>query len=60
MAEEKLMTLREQYKDRNLLEELSWGRRANFQGYMTREEANFINWLCDASYSMIKKLSEVK
>lgn len=56
-GDDKLEYLREKYKDRNLLEELGWGAYNIRSGYLNKSDADFLNWLCNAAYREIKKLT---
>lgn len=56
MNNERLEELREEYKNRKLLEELAWGTYADHSGYTRKNNAEFLNWLCDAAYREIKRL----
>jgi len=48
-----------EYKHRNLLEELAWGVYANHSGYTTKQNGEFLNWLCLMAYKTIKgKIAE--
>lgn len=55
-GDDKLEYLREKYKDRNLLEELGWGAYCIHSGYLSKADADFLNWLCNAAYREIKGL----
>ena len=55
MNNERLEKLREIYKHRKLLEELNWGRYANHNRYYNKLDAEFMNWLCDKAYHVIKE-----
>lgn len=52
--DEKLVELTKQYADRDLLEELSWEAYANHNKYLSKPQAEFINWLCYAAYKELK------
>lgn len=54
MNDTRLSELREKYKDRDLMEELSWAIYGNHSGYVTKKDGEFINWLCDRAYREIK------
>ena len=56
MNDDKLLELKEKYKNRNLMEELSWGAYYNHQGYTYKLQAEFLNWLCYTAYKRIKEL----
>ena len=56
MNNDKLIELEEKYKNRNLMEELSWGAYYNHQGYTYKLQAEFLNWLCYTAYKRIKEL----
>lgn len=55
MNDERLAELKEKYKDRNLLEELVWGIYANHSGYTSKQNGEFLNWLCLMAYSTLKE-----
>lgn len=55
MTDERLAELQEKYKDRNLLEELAWGAYANHSGYTSKQNGEFLNWLCMAAYTALKE-----
>lgn len=55
MNDERLAELKEKYKDRNLLEELAWGVYANHGGYTSKQNGEFLNWLCLMAYKKIKE-----
>lgn len=55
MNDERLAELKEKYKDRNLLEELAWGVYANHSGYTSKQNGEFLNWLCLMAYKKIKE-----
>lgn len=52
-TEEQLL---EKYKDRNLMEELSWAANYTRKGYMTAEYEDYYSWLALAAYKRIKAL----
>lgn len=54
MNTERLAELKEKYKDRNLLEELYWGIYADHSGYTSKQNGEFLNWLCLMAYTKIK------
>ena len=54
MNDERLAELKEKYKDRNLLEELAWGIYANHSGYTSKQNGEFLNWLCMMAYKALK------
>jgi len=54
MDDIRLSELREVYKDRNLMEELEWGKYAYHGGYRSEQTGQFINWLCDAAHRALK------
>ena len=54
MNEKRLSELREKYKDRELLKELSWGVYHDHSGYTSKADGEFLSWLCDAAYIAIK------
>ena len=54
MNDARLAELREKYKNRSLLEELGWGTYANHSGYTSKQNGEFLNWLCNAAYRAIK------
>lgn len=59
MNNERLEELREKYKKRNLLEELHWGMYADHSGYTSKQNGEFLNWLCDMAYRELKKNQKV-
>ena len=58
MNDTRLAELREIYKDRDILEELSWAIYGDHSGYVTKKDGEFINWLCDRAYGEIKASKE--
>ena len=46
--------LRRQYRNRNLLEELSYESIHIRRGYLSQQDADFLRWLCDAAYREIR------
>ncbi len=54
MNDERLAELQEKYKDRNLLEELAWGAYADHSGYTSKQNGEFLNWLCLMAYKALK------
>lgn len=54
MNNERLAELREKYKKRNIREELVWGCYANHSGYTSKQNGEFINWLCNRAIEEIK------
>ncbi len=54
MNDERLAELKEKYKDRNLLEELAWGVYYDHSGYTSKQNGEFLNWLCLMAYKTIK------
>ena len=48
--------LHEKYKHRNLMEELSWGYGCIRKGYLRKNDAEFLRWMCSEAYSRIKHL----
>ena len=54
MNDERLAELKEKYKDRSLLEELAWGIYANHSGYTSKQNGEFLNWLCMMAYKALK------
>lgn len=52
------MATEEKFKDRNLMEELSWGTYGIKGGYLRESHAEFLRWLCGAAYDEIKRLKE--
>lgn len=54
MNDERLEELRGKYKNRRLLEELNWGMYATHRGYTSKQNGEFLNWLCDSAYHEIK------
>lgn len=58
MNDTRLAELREKFKDRNLLEELGWGAYHNHSGYTSKNDGEFLNWLCNAAYRAIKAQSQ--
>jgi len=55
MNDERLAELQEKYKDRNLLEELAWGAYADHSGYTSKQNGEFLNWLCLTAYKALKE-----
>lgn len=55
MNDERLAELKEKYKDRNLLEELAWGIYADHSGYTSKQDGEFLNWLCLMAYKALKE-----
>lgn len=55
MNDERLAELQEKYKDRNLLEELAWGAYADHSGYTSKQNGEFLNWLCMRAYKALKE-----
>lgn len=55
MTDERLAELKEKYKDRNLLVELVWGTYANHSGYTSKQNGEFLNWLCMMAYKALKE-----
>lgn len=55
MNDERLAELKEKYKDRNLFEELEWGAYVNHSGYTSKQNGEFLNWLCMAAYKALKE-----
>jgi hypothetical protein len=55
MNDERLAELQEKYKDRNLLEELAWGAYADHSGYISKQNGEFLNWLCMKAYKALKE-----
>lgn len=55
MNDERLAELKEKYKDRNLLEELAWGIYANHSGYTSKQDGEFLNWLCLMAHKALKE-----
>jgi len=55
MNDERLSELQEKYKDRNLLEELAWGAYADHSGYTSKQNGEFLNWLCLMAYKALKE-----
>ena len=55
MNDERLAELKEKYKDRNLFEELAWGAYADHSGYTSKQNGEFLNWLCMAAYKALKE-----
>ncbi len=49
------MTLKERYRHRDLLEELSRGFKSIRCGYLTRALAEQLRWICLVSYEEITK-----
>lgn len=58
MNDNRLAELKDKYKDRNLLEELAWGVYANHSGYTSKQNGEFLNWLCLMAYKTIKGFEE--
>jgi len=55
MNDERLAELKEKYKNRNLLEELAWGIYWNHSGYTSKQNGEFLNWLCLMAYRSLKE-----
>ena len=55
MNDERLTELQEKYKDRNLLEELAWGIHWDHNGYTSKQDGEFLNWLCLMAYKALKE-----
>ena len=55
MTDERLAELQEKYKDRNLFEELAWGAYADHSGYTSKQNGEFLNWLCMKAYKALKE-----
>ena len=55
MNDERLAELKEKYKDRNLLEELAWGAYFDHSGYTSKQNGEFLNWLCMTAYEALKE-----
>lgn len=55
MNDERLAELQEKYKNRKLLQELVWGAYADHSGYTTKQNGEFLNWLCMAAYRALKE-----
>lgn len=55
MNDERLAELKEIYKDRNLFEELAWGIYWNHSGYTSKQNGEFLNWLCLMAYKALKE-----
>lgn len=60
MNDSRLLELKEIYKNRNLIEELSWGVYARHDGYTSKQNGEFLNWLCYMAYKKIKEMEENK
>ena len=58
MKEERIRMLCEKFKDRKLLTELDFCSEYPKQGFMTRADADFYEWLCYSAYTRIKDLEE--
>ena len=58
MTDEQRKILNAKYSNRNIMEELSWGTHGFKPGYLSRENAEFINWLCDTAYTALEKARE--
>lgn len=55
MNDERLAELQEKYKCRNLLVELYWGMYADHSGYTSKQNGEFLNWLCMRAYKALKE-----
>ena len=55
MNDDRLAELQEKYKDRDLLEELAWGIYWNHSGYTSKQDGEFLNWLCLKAYKALKE-----
>jgi len=53
-----LEELEEKYKNRNLMEELSWAAYYTRKGYMTAEYEDYYRWLAHVAYKRIKDLEK--
>ena len=60
MNDERLAELQAKYKNRNLLEELRWGIYWNHSGYTSKQNGEFLNWLCLMAYKSLKERSQGK
>lgn len=58
MNDERLEELKEKYKDRNIREELVWGCYAKHSGYISKQDGEFINWLCNRAITEIKEANK--
>ena len=55
MNDDRLAELQEKYNDRDLLEELAWGIYWNHSGYTSKQDGEFLNWLCFKAYKVLKE-----
>lgn len=60
MNDTRLAELKEIYKGRNLMEELAWGTYANHSGYTSKQNGEFLNWLCLMAYKALKEVDNRK
>ncbi len=44
----------EKYKNKNLREELEWASNHAQPGYLNKQDAQFVRWLCAAALEEIK------
>jgi len=58
MDNDRLAELRDKYKNRNIMTELTWCAYYNHQGYTTKQNAEFLNWLGNVAYRRIKELED--
>lgn len=58
MNDTRLAELKEMYKSRNLMEELAWGTYANHSGYTSKQNGEFLNWLCLMAYKALKEMDK--
>lgn len=58
MTDEILAKLEEEYKCRSVKAELSWGAFYIRHGYLSKKDAEFLNWLCKAAFDKIKELEK--
>lgn len=59
MTDDRLAELQEKYKDRNLLEELAWGIYANHSGYTSKQDGEFLNWLCLMAHKALRERPQI-
>lgn len=58
MNDKRLEELNEKYKNRNIREELVWGCYAKHSGYTSKQDGEFINWLCNRAIAEIKEANK--
>lgn len=56
MINKDFTSLNAKFADKDILEELRWCMNADFCGYLTRSDAEYLTWLCGKAYEEIKQL----